>query len=447
MGYKTEKKIPSIILSVFIVLLILVGTIVPAYAAPTQDMMVTDSGEMLSDREEQEVSEMLYSINRQTGIEYLVYTIKSLNGEDIETCANRLFRTAGLGDKEKDNGLLLLISYDDRKFRLEVGYGLEGDIPDTQAANIINTMTPYFKEGNYGDGVKAAVKQTAVILNSSGEYTISEDWAAQAASNDEASQTSSIIAAGLVLGICYLLLGYTFWLNWPETKENFYTCIVVSTSLIECGVDLDFPYGYRELAGLDSVLQTAGRINRNGKRDRNTCKLMVFEGPQDEVRALQGKGRPPEDYLHNEKNITKRLFTTEDITLPETATKYFESLYKYYKGALDEKGILKMAMPDDGKIQFQKIAENFHLIEEDTVTVIIPQTPEAVQLIAKLRNQTATRRDIRKVGKYSVNVRRKRYNDRLADVTEPLVMNAGKTVDICCLTDMHRYTEYGLEML
>lgn len=89
MGYKTEKKIPSIILSVFIVLLILVGTIVPAYAAPTQDMMVTDSGEMLSDREEQEVSEMLYSINRQTGIEYLVYTIKSLNGEDIETCANR----------------------------------------------------------------------------------------------------------------------------------------------------------------------------------------------------------------------------------------------------------------------------------------------------------------------------------------------------------------------
>ena len=185
---KTAHLFTSWLLASFIFLAILVGTIVPAYAAPTQDMMVTDSGEMLSDREEQEVSEMLYSINRQTGIEYLVYTIKSLNGEDIETCANRLFRTAGLGDKEKDNGLLLLISYDDRKFRLEVGYGLEGDIPDTQAANIINTMTPYFKEGNYGDGVKAAVKQTAVILNSSGEYTISEDWAAQAASNDEANQ-------------------------------------------------------------------------------------------------------------------------------------------------------------------------------------------------------------------------------------------------------------------
>lgn len=165
---------------------------------------------------------MLYSINRQTDIEYLVYTIKSLNGEDIETCANRLFRTTGLGDKEKDNGLLLLISYDDRKFRLEVGYGLEGDIPDTQAANIINTMTPYFKEGNYGDGVKAAVKQTAVVLNSSGEYTISEDWAAQAAANNETNQTVLYIKLWFLLILIFSLLGYAFWLNWPETKENFY---------------------------------------------------------------------------------------------------------------------------------------------------------------------------------------------------------------------------------
>ena len=186
---KTAHLFTSWLLASFVFLAILVSTIIPAYAAPTQDMMVTDNGEMLTEQDEQEISEMLYSINRQTGIEYLVYTIKSLNGEDIETYANRLFRTEGLGDKEKDNGLLLLISYDDHKFRLEVGYGLEGDIPDTQAANIINTMTPYFKEGNYGDGVKAAVKQTAVVLNSSGEYTISEDWAAQATANNEVNQT------------------------------------------------------------------------------------------------------------------------------------------------------------------------------------------------------------------------------------------------------------------
>lgn len=294
MGYKTEKKIPSIILFVFIVLLILVGTIVPAYAAPTQDMMVTDSGEMLSDREEQEVSEMLYSINRQTGIEYLVYTIKSLNGEDIETCANRLFRTAGLGDKEKDNGLLLLISYDDRKFRLEVGYGLEGDIPDTQAANIINTMTPYFKEGNYGDGVKAAVKQTAVILNSSGEYTISEDWAAQAASNDEANQTSSLIAAGLVLGICYLLLGYTFWLNWPETKENFY-------NLWKSGKFKPFKEKKRQEILTKEAKEAEEREKERKRQEEEERKLIEREQRRAEKEAKEAEEREKEREHREEK--------------------------------------------------------------------------------------------------------------------------------------------------
>lgn len=300
MGYKTEKKIPSIILSVFIVLLILVGTIVPAYAAPTQDMMVTDSGEMLSDREEQEVSEMLYSINRQTGIEYLVYTIKSLNGEDIETCANRLFRTAGLGDKEKDNGLLLLISYDDRKFRLEVGYGLEGDIPDTQAANIINTMTPYFKEGNYGDGVKAAVKQTAVILNSSGEYTISEDWAAQAASNDEANQTSSLIAAGLVLGICYLLLGYTFWLNWPETKENFY-------NLWKSGKFKPFKEKKRQEILTKEAKEAEEREKERKRQEEEERKLIEREQRRAEKEAKEAEEREKEPEIEKYKSFIESL--------------------------------------------------------------------------------------------------------------------------------------------
>lgn len=257
-------------------------------------MMVTDSGEMLSDREEQEVTEMLYSINRQTGIEYLVYTIKSLNGEDIETCANRLFRTAGLGDKEKDNGLLLLISYDDRKFRLEVGYGLEGDIPDTQAANIINTMTPYFKEGNYGDGVKAAVKQTAVILNSSGEYTISEDWAAQAASNDEANQTSSLIAAGLVLGICYLLLGYTFWLNWPETKENFY-------NLWKSGKFKPFKEKKRQEILTKEAKEAEEREKERKRQEEEERKLIEREQRRAEKEAKEAEEREKEREHREEK--------------------------------------------------------------------------------------------------------------------------------------------------
>lgn len=301
MRYKTAKTIPSIVLSVFIVLLVFVGTIVPAYAAPTQDMMVVDSGEMLSDQEEREISEILYSINRQTGIEYLVYTIKSLNGEDIETCANRLFRTTGLGDKEKDNGLLLLISYDDRKFRLEVGYGLEGDIPDTQAANIINTMTPYFKESNYGDGVKAAVKQTAVTLNSSGNYTISEDWAAQAASNNEANQTASLIGAGLILIICYSLLGYAFWLNWPETKENFY-------NLWKAGKFKPFKEKKRQEILAKEAKEAEEREKEQKRKEEEERKLIERNRRRAEKEAKEAEEREKERKHQEEKGrkLTKR---------------------------------------------------------------------------------------------------------------------------------------------
>lgn len=168
---KPVQRILSLCLAIAIVLGIAIGTIVPAFAAPTKDMMVTDNAGMLTAEQESEIEDMLYAINQRTGVELAVYTIETLNGQDIETKANDLFRELGLGDSEKNNGLLLLIALNDRKFRLEVGYGLEGTIPDTKAAEIINTMTPYFKEGNYADGIKAAVSKTENVLNGEADTT------------------------------------------------------------------------------------------------------------------------------------------------------------------------------------------------------------------------------------------------------------------------------------
>lgn len=225
-------------------------------------------------------------------------------------------------------------------------------------------------------------------------------------------------------------------------------CIVVSTSLIECGVDLDFPYGYRELAGLDSVLQTAGRINRNGKLDCSVCKLIVFEGPRTEVRELMGRSTKIQDGPREKEDTTRALLTTGDVTKSEAVAKYFTQIRKYSKEKLDAKGILAMAAPKNNAIRFQDVAENFKLIDEDTVTVIVPQNSETMTLIDKLRNQTATRNDVRKVGKYSINVYRDRYEKCLIGDTEILTAKQGKhgpEADICCLTDMRRYTEYGIE--
>ena len=169
---KIVQRILSLCLAIAIVLGIAIGTIVPAFAAPTMDMMVTDDGNMLSAVEEASIEDALFNINQQTGIEFAVYTIESLDGTDIEAKANDLFRQLGLGEEENDNGLLLLISRDDREFRLEVGYGLEGCITDTQAMQAINAMTPYFRAEQYANGIRAAIIKIVDVLNQDGVPTI-----------------------------------------------------------------------------------------------------------------------------------------------------------------------------------------------------------------------------------------------------------------------------------
>lgn len=222
-------------------------------------------------------------------------------------------------------------------------------------------------------------------------------------------------------------------------------CIVISTSLIESGVDVDFPYGYRELYGLDSILQTAGRVNRNGLRDCGNSTLFVFDGPQEEYRALRNGTSRGCNESDNKKSITRGILQKYDADSPKAIHEYFSRLYGYKGDGLDKFDIVKMA--NSKLIPFQDISQKFKIIDEDTVTVIISQTAEASELVGKIRNQTATKDDIRKVGKYAVSVRRSKYDKYLAASTEVLttkVCNDVEEPDICNLVDMGLYTNIGV---
>lgn len=222
-------------------------------------------------------------------------------------------------------------------------------------------------------------------------------------------------------------------------------CIVISTSLIESGVDVDFPYGYRELYGLDSILQTAGRVNRNGLRDCGSSTLFVFDGPQEEYRALRNGTSRGCNESDNKKSITRGILQKYDVDSPKAIHEYFSRLYGYKGDGLDKFDIVKMA--NSKLIPFQDISQKFKIIDEDTVTVIISQTAEASELVGKIRNQTATKDDIRKVGKYAVSVRRSRYDKCLAASTEVLttkICNDVEEPDICSLVDMGLYTGIGI---
>jgi uncharacterized protein len=94
-----------------------------------------------------------------------VATIASLEGNSVEDYANRLFKEWGVGQAKQDNGVLVLIAVGDREMRIEVGYGLEGVLPDGLAGEIIrDDFTPRFKENDYSGGIRAGVTRVADIV-------------------------------------------------------------------------------------------------------------------------------------------------------------------------------------------------------------------------------------------------------------------------------------------
>jgi uncharacterized protein len=107
----------------------------------------------------------LAELESKSGIQLVVATVSSLGGEEIEPYANELFRTWKLGEKTKNNGVLLLVAPNEHRVRIEVGYGLEGTLTDALSKVIItNAIAPRFKTGDFGDGVSRGVDDIITVL-------------------------------------------------------------------------------------------------------------------------------------------------------------------------------------------------------------------------------------------------------------------------------------------
>jgi CRISPR-associated endonuclease/helicase Cas3 len=182
---------------------------------------------------------------------------------------------------------------------------------------------------------------------------------------------------------------------------------VVSTQLIEAGVDVDFPVVYRALSGLDSIAQAAGRCNREGTQ-AGKGKVFVFVPPRSSPSGLLRFGEDAcKTILHErpDKPLTPELFKS-----------YFHHYYsKVGKDGLDKYGIQELLTKDAAhcQIQFRTAAEKFQLIEEDgSVAVIVPYaSPENTDrdsrpLIARLRAGELHRDLLRKLQRFIVTVRR-----------------------------------------
>lgn len=158
-------------------------------------------------------------------------------------------------------------------------------------------------------------------------------------------------------------------------------CRVLATSLVEAGVDVDFPTVYRAEAGLDSEIQAAGRCNREGRRPAEESIVYVFQPEQ----AFQNDRS---DFLIPRGATQSVLKEYEDVSTPEAIAYYFRSLYKHFGSHLDSKAIvtrLEEGAKNSFLFPFRQIAKEFRLIEVATKTVLIP-VEENSALAAYLRD-------------------------------------------------------------
>ena len=202
-------------------------------------------------------------------------------------------------------------------------------------------------------------------------------------------------------------------------------CRVVSTSLIEAGVDVDFPAVYREEAGLDSILQAAGRCNREGRRSPEESIVTIFQGedkPHELFAAAIGAGRAVLDRF-------------ADIASRDAVHTYFSTLLDLNgPAAQDKQGILSLAEKEF--FPFRTVAERFHLIDdESTVTVYIPRG-DGAELLSRLRAGECSRNLYRQLGHYGVSIYQNHWRDlNQAGVLEPLGDGA------YVLTDLRLYND------
>ncbi|MDQ6432591.1 YgcG family protein [Mesorhizobium sp. LHD-90] len=126
---------------------------------------IVDAAGMIDPATETALTQKLEAFEKKSSDQIVVATIDSLDGEAIEPYANRLFRAWGLGQGGEDNGILLLVAKNDRKMRIEVGYGLEGTLTDLHSKLIIdNTMVPAFRAGDFSGGISRAADDIVMVL-------------------------------------------------------------------------------------------------------------------------------------------------------------------------------------------------------------------------------------------------------------------------------------------
>ncbi len=189
-------------LALFFILAMITALSSAADKWPSPQGYVNDFANVVPADQKQTLESFLTQVEQQTGSQIAVVTTPSVDEGDIDGAAADLFKKWGIGQKGKDNGILILASIQDHKMRIEVGYGLEAVITDGQAGEIIRQyMRPNFKQGDYGQGLSQGAAAVAQMIAASEGVTLNDQIQLQTPVPQGGSNIGFWIQVGFVLFI------------------------------------------------------------------------------------------------------------------------------------------------------------------------------------------------------------------------------------------------------
>ncbi|WP_332681133.1 TPM domain-containing protein [Bosea sp. (in: a-proteobacteria)] len=188
------------LLALLLVFPLLAAAAEPSY--PALSGRIVDNARLLGSDATSRIEQKLKAHEEKTTDQVVVATVRSLQGLTIEEFANGLFRAWALGDKAKNNGALLLVAPNERKVRIEVGYGLEGALTDALSKIIITTaVAPKFKNGDFTGGIEGGVDAILSILTGD-----AEEWQRRAQVREDESSFAETLAVIFVMIMVFVLI-------------------------------------------------------------------------------------------------------------------------------------------------------------------------------------------------------------------------------------------------
>ena len=179
---------------------------IPAKPQAASGIYVQDYAGVITSSDRQKILSLGQELDNKTTAQLAVITVKTLEGEPIEDYALAVLRSWGIGTKAKNNGALIVVATEDRQSRMEIGYGLEGILPDGLTGRIQDQyMLPYFKQGQYSRGILQGYFVTASVIAKdadvklTGSARVRQSASANGHTSRELSLSDLLLAAGIML--------------------------------------------------------------------------------------------------------------------------------------------------------------------------------------------------------------------------------------------------------